>query len=283
MDTEPEHQLATLQIPGLGRELKLYVHDSIETVSSRMLELGEWEPSETHCMQLILGEGDFVIDVGANIGYYTLLASQLVGSSGRVLALEPDELNFKLLAKNTQEFGNNNVKLLQVAAAAKSGPGFLYRSEDNFGDHRIFSNCSDAIGQNITTVTLDKLVLEWGTRPNLVKIDCQGAETNILQGMAGMFNNPDLVPSAMLVEYWPYALTQSGSSAQEMLSCIPVSEYEIWNISPWDMQPFKTDQRSLLMMADNEKTPEAKPYTVFTNLLLIHKSANKLLVAAADL
>jgi hypothetical protein len=130
-------------------------------------------------------------------------------------------------------------------------------------------------------VTLDSLVANLGIRPDLVKIDCQGAETQILQGMTKILGNVDLRPKALLVEYWPYALTQSGSSASEMLATLPVSEYAIWNISPWNMPPFRTNCESLLALAEKEVSPETKPYTLFTNLLLINQRETELLAKAA--
>ncbi len=99
--------------------------------------LGKYEPYET---QLILRQtkiGDTVVDVGANIGYYTLLLANKVGKTGKVYAFEPDKINFEILAKNVKENNLENVVMINAAVGKKEGKLKLHRSEENFGDHKL--------------------------------------------------------------------------------------------------------------------------------------------------
>lgn len=269
--------LAIPEVPGnaIG-ELTLAVHGESEVVSDRMVELGIWEPTETACFCRLLKADDFFVDVGANIGYYTLLAQKLVGEKGEIVALEPDTRNFRLLEHNCKDLGSTKVELLNVAAATGNDGAELFQSSNNFGDHRITSNPelgASAVGNSVAvdTVSLDSLLLARTKKSALVKIDCQGAESTILKGMQKTLANAEMRPTAVITEYWPFVLKQSGSSASEMLDLIPTEEYHIWNIGSWGHKPARTDKQSLLELAAKEKNPESKPYTYFTNLLFLAK------------
>lgn len=263
--------------------MQLYVHDQDETVSSRMSEFGVWEPTETEWFMTLVDEGSRVIDVGANIGYYTLLASSLVGSEGSVMALEPDNRNYQLLEKNTKEYGQHNITLVKKAVAADEGSGVLYLSDSNYGDHRTYSSDNSDSSYAVATTSLDQILTDSLKRVDMLKIDCQGAEAEILKGAIQLFEESNRMPKCMLLEFWPYGLYQSGSSVDEFFSLIPHEQYEIWNLGPWDHQAAYTDVNSLKELAGKEVNPASKPYTFFTNLVFIHKSENKLLAKARGL
>ncbi|MFA6235219.1 MAG: FkbM family methyltransferase, partial [Bacteroidota bacterium] len=78
-----------------------------------------WEP-EYHILDQLVSEGEWVIDVGANVGYYSKKFSDLVGPRGRVIAIEPVPETFAFLASNTLLFDNLNVSLLNLAASDAS-------------------------------------------------------------------------------------------------------------------------------------------------------------------
>ena len=73
--------------------------------SLRLSIFGVYEPFETDLVQHEVGEGDVVLDIGANIGYYTLIFARIVGEGGKVFAFEPDPDNFALLKKNVEASG----------------------------------------------------------------------------------------------------------------------------------------------------------------------------------
>ena len=87
-----------LNIPGLATNLRLHVHgDHDRFVSRRIAEEGIWEPYETSLVMDLLHPGAVFVDVGANIGYFTVLAAT---TAGKVFAFEPDPENFRLLEAN---------------------------------------------------------------------------------------------------------------------------------------------------------------------------------------
>ena len=98
-----------------------------------------YEPLETEFVKKEVKKGNVVLDIGANIGYYTLIFAKLVGENGKVFAFEPDPTNFALLKKNVEMNGYKNVVLVQRAVSNKTGKLKLYLCEDNPGDHRIYN------------------------------------------------------------------------------------------------------------------------------------------------
>lgn len=158
-----------------------------------------------------------VIDIGANLGCYTLLASDLVGDKGKVIAFEPDAENFSMLERAIQNNGITNVRIRREAVSDVSGPSYLYLSAEHGGDHSLYDPGEERIKVRIDAVRLDD-VIEPGETVHLIKMDIQGAETKALRGMWRVAQeNPNLI---MLVEFSPEDLQQAGSSADEFWGLI---------------------------------------------------------------
>jgi FkbM family methyltransferase len=96
-------------------------------------ERGGWDFEETKFLKKIIKKGDTVIDVGANIGYYTLLFSKLVGKEGKIYAYEPLPENFKLLKKNIFINKYKNIVLINRALSNKEKNAKLYIDQDDLG------------------------------------------------------------------------------------------------------------------------------------------------------
>lgn len=175
---------------------------------------GKFEPSETQFISQHLRPGMSMIDVGANLGYHTTHAARLVSPSGRVLAIEPDPYNFALLKRNIAWNALASVTPLNVALGAADGVANLYCSPENLGDHRLF--CGPADGRRsvpVPVVRLDDLCNEHAMASvDLVKMDVQGYEPYVLQGMQRTLrNNPRLI---VITEFWPVGMEAAGSSAE---------------------------------------------------------------------
>ncbi|MGB5583898.1 MAG: FkbM family methyltransferase, partial [Gammaproteobacteria bacterium] len=82
-------------------DFKFHVHRAYDKyISGDLIRDNIWEPFETEVFRRLCKPGDFVVDIGANIGWYSVIASRLLGSSGRVLSIEPDSSNLQLLRTN---------------------------------------------------------------------------------------------------------------------------------------------------------------------------------------
>ena len=97
--------------------MPMWVDTRDRVIATHLLGDEIWEPSETAAFLAQAREGMCVFDVGANIGYYTLLAARAVGSSGRVYAFEPEPVNFLLLTRNVAENRLTNVRLVDAAVS----------------------------------------------------------------------------------------------------------------------------------------------------------------------
>jgi len=201
--------------PILPTETKVKIFDHVMYVPLRSIEItgsllmGNYERIETEIFKKIVRKGDVVIDIGANIGYYTLIAAKLVGDSGIVITFEPEPYNFHLLKKNVEVNGYKNVILEQRAVSNKNANLKLFLSEDNIGDHRIYQPSESRKSIEIESIRLDDYIKNAGIdKVNIIKMDIQGAEGLALQGMHEVLTkNKDLT---IFTEFWPSGLRESG-------------------------------------------------------------------------
>ena len=219
-----------LRIEGMP-SMPLFVDPSDRVVSRSMERDGFWERTETEWFLRSLRPGDVVVDVGANIGYYTLLAAQKVGESGKVFAFEPDPSNFSLLQDNVKLNGFSNVVLERKAVSDAPGVLRLYTSESNTGDHRIFNpEGEERSFEEVPAVTLDGYFEGREESVDFVKIDTQGAEGKILAGMPRLVGrSPDLV---IAVEFSPEHLAGIGSEARDVTGPLVSWQMDLFELGP---------------------------------------------------
>ncbi len=138
------------------------------------------------------------VDVGANIGYFTIILSKMVGPTGKVYAFEPDPTNFGLLLRNIELNGCcSNVICERKAVSNRMGTSPLYLNKiHNFGGHSLIGNGSY---EYVPVTSLD--IYFGASKIDLIKLDVEGSEPEVIQGMRNLINNnPNL---ALVVEYLP--------------------------------------------------------------------------------
>jgi len=186
---------------------------------------GIFEPHETELVARLVKKGDVVIDIGANIGYYTLLLAQCVGETGRVYAFEPHPANAALLRRTIAESGYQNVVVEEKAVSINSGPITLYESADGSVDHRIVE--SDGKALCIQAVSLDDYFAA-GEIVNFIKMDIQGAEGWAIKGMAKLLaRSPEV---ALLSEFEPWGLAQSGIGPRGYLDLLAEHGFAVYEV-----------------------------------------------------
>ncbi|MBI5316145.1 MAG: FkbM family methyltransferase [Nitrospirae bacterium] len=214
--------------PGMSR-FPFYVHKENDVfISEKIRRSGMWEPFETILILSLLSPGDQFIDIGANIGWYTILAALRVGERGHVFAFEPDKANFEILCANVRGQQLNCVSPENRALGRNIGRGMIIRSAINQGDHRIREFASFGAGKNsveeVGIVPLDDYLAQANifniARLRVVKLDVQGFEHEVLAGGRQLFSN---LPHRTLcfIEFDPVLLSDhcSGSCSEfvEML------------------------------------------------------------------
>jgi FkbM family methyltransferase len=189
-----------------------------------------WEPFETEVFRRICRQGDFVVDIGANIGWYAAVASALIGNEGRLVCFEPDPANHALLARNIARCRNAPATQLREEAVGDSaGKTKLFLSETNLGDHRIFDDGSPRLSIEVPIVTLDSIFSGEARLPDIVKSDTQGSEAKILAGASGLFARG--WRPVMLLEFWPFGLTGSGNQPLALWDTLGRLGYSMYEVS----------------------------------------------------
>jgi FkbM family methyltransferase len=163
--------------------------DASDIVGKHIYYFGIWEPNLTHWIQRRLNPGDLFIDIGANIGYYSLLASKLVGNSGKVVSVEALPQTFCRLENNLRQNGSSNVRAVNVAAWDKTEKVKIFtRQEGPSGSSTLISDWADQwhLQQQIEIDATPLSVIltpEEIKTARLIKIDVEGAEWNVISEM----------------------------------------------------------------------------------------------------
>ncbi len=199
-----------------------------DPVISSALSLNVYENFETTLFQKELHNGMTVVDIGANIGYYTVMAAHFVGPSGKVIAFEPDEQSGEILKKNIVVNKFNNVSYVNKALSDKKGFTRLYVSDENRGDNRIYNPKDGRKYVEVEIITLDEY-LPKETKVDLIKIDVQGAEFLVLLGMEQTITKSKTL--IIFTEFWPQAIIEIGKSPEEFLKKLIGFGFSLYNIN----------------------------------------------------
>ena len=160
---------------------------------------GIWEPNLTQWLGGCLRRGDTFVDVGANIGYFSLLAAKLVGPGGRVVAIEASPGIFAALARHVEHNGADNVRLMQCAVADTRGRLRLYRAPEwNLGATSLYCEPGFVEEGEVDAAPLSELLTRAeAERARVIKIDVEGAEAAAVRGLLPLL--PSLRDDAELV------------------------------------------------------------------------------------
>jgi FkbM family methyltransferase len=155
--------------------------DAADAAVTPGLRSGTYEPHLTAVFERYCRPGTTVVDVGANLGYFSLLASKLVGPAGRVVALEPNSENCRLLLSSLRLNGTSNVDLLPVAADEAPGWAYYATHVGSNGGLVDDDNLLSHFGTVVPTFRLDDLV---NGKVDFLKMDVEGAEGRVVRGAA---------------------------------------------------------------------------------------------------
>ncbi len=250
---EPPPQ-QTIELPDLA-PFSLAVHREPDRyISWAIRNLGVWEPLETRLVCHVLERGDTFVDVGANLGWFAVMAAYCVGRDGAVFAIEPEPRNFDLLRHNLELNHLEQVVALRAAAGASEGAALLHRSADNLGDHRLYASPGVGDPIEVEQIRLDR-ILESVDRPlDLVKIDCQGAEPAVLEGLGQRLYEDQPM---LILEFWPFGLEASGVGTARFFELLGTLEGELFVIDDQRDRLVRTDVADLHARSRAELAPAA--------------------------
>jgi FkbM family methyltransferase len=210
-----------------------------EEVSIALRRTGFVEYELSAFLLRTLAPGATFVDVGAHVGYFTLLASRCVGAAGQVLAFEPTASTARVLARNTR--GRGNVRVVEAAVWSAAGElvlndhGVAYSAYNSAFQSRLPAavRARTAITtRRVPAVLLDDYSAATGVRPDVVKVDAESAELHVLRGMRRLLAEQrpvvtlevgDLgVPGAPLSRDLVQAMADQGYQACELVDGRPV-------------------------------------------------------------
>ncbi|PIE65661.1 MAG: hypothetical protein CSA26_02840 [Desulfobacterales bacterium] len=203
----------------------MYVAPPDGAIGKYIIDNHIWEPHVTKTLYQLIKPGMVFVDIGANIGYFSMLAAKMVGSSGKVIAFEPDQFNSSLLYLNAQKNSFANIEIYPFAVA-ESKKIVVY---DNLDGNGTISNPGDDMTTLISrtvvhAVKLDDLLREENA-VDIIKIDIEGSEHLALLGATALIKRHRPV---IVTEFTPGGLQNiSGVSAEKFLQHITDLNYTL--------------------------------------------------------
>lgn len=213
-----------------GMKIKVVWND---LVGLEIFRTGSHDARNVRILNRLLSPGMVFFDVGAHVGQYTLIASQLVGSAGTVHSFEPDPDTFACLTDNIRMNRLTNVHINQLALFSECGDKKLFvHSPEYMGGNSLWPEPAEAPGRefDVKCATIDSYVRQRAISDiHLVKIDVEGGEVALLMGAKtalGLEDRPTI-----LLEFNGPALVRSGSSCAELAAALKRCGYELFQIT----------------------------------------------------
>ncbi|MEU5956666.1 FkbM family methyltransferase [Streptomyces sp. NPDC047525] len=212
--------------------------DSRDLIQRFISLYGVWEPHMTRWLQSRLRTGDTFVDVGANIGYFAVLGSRLVGSAGRVVAIEASPAFHERVLRHIRLNDCANVRAVNAAVSdSHETLTFVLASSNNMGANSIVpydgpAESSFEMKARPLPEILDEDEL---TRARVIKIDVEGAEGGVMRGLAPVLGQlrPDV---EIAVEVTPERMAQLGDSIEELMDTMAEHGFHTYRL-PTDYRP----------------------------------------------
>jgi FkbM family methyltransferase len=210
--------------------------DPRDLVGSHILRSGVWEPETASFFLSWLRPGMTVVDAGAHVGQYTLLASGLVGPAGRVIAFEPHPVLGRVLRRNVARAGCANVTVSSLALGRARGTAELVLAPPaNHGASSLRPGPQEP-GVQVQVDTLDQALAGPG-RVDLIKIDVEGAELDVLDGAGRtLAASPDVV---LVVEFLRENAVPFGRTVEDLETRLRELGFGLYTLTPAGLFPYR--------------------------------------------
>ena len=209
-----------------GVKMKLYG----DSLLCEMLLFQDFEQETRAFLKAFLRPGDIFLDVGANVGFFTLLAARHVGGSGKLHAFEPVRKTHVRLIENVRLNGLTNVACHRVAFSDTVGEATITVAGDGFDAWNSLGKpyMGGVVGTEVVaTTTLDEFVERHSLTGKIsaIKIDVEGWESRVLTGANRTLSRDDA--PLLIVEFAEQAATLAGSSCNELHRVLNALGYEV--------------------------------------------------------
>lgn len=225
--------LAPLDAPQVlwdrSRSFRIAIDDPSDHVQTYMFFQGRFEGPETRLVRDHLAEGNVFVDIGANVGWFTLAAASKVGRTGRVLAFEPFPASFQRLQRNVALNGFQTVTAFEMGLGDADAVAPVYAGTGNSGRTSLFPDPDQATASQIQLRRAEDVLAETGVEGiDFCKIDVEGAELLVLDGLGRYLRDGRI--GAMLIEINPMKLEQAGGSAAALYDRLVASGFHVYDV-----------------------------------------------------
>lgn len=212
--------------------------DSRDLIQRYISLFGVWEPHMTRWLRGRLGAGDTFVDVGANIGYFTVLGSRLVGAKGRVVAIEASPAFHDRVLQHVRLNGCDNVRAVNAAVSdSHKTLTFVLASSNNMGANSIvpYDGPAESSFEMAARPLPEILDGDELASARVIKIDVEGAEGGVIRGLAPALGRlrPDV---EIAVEVTPDRMAQLGDSIDELMATTALHGFHTYRL-PTDYRP----------------------------------------------
>jgi len=236
--------------------------DKTDKVAVETYLKSEYEPGTTNFLKKIIKKGMNVINIGANIGYFTLLAAREVGPEGKVFAFEPFPQTVELLKKNILVNGFENIEIESKAVSNKTDYATLLTggsSLHNFISKKKFPQLKEI---QVPTITVDDFLKNKDINIDFIFIDAEGQEPLIFEGMKKTLQNQNL---EIVFEFNQFTLEFSDTNPNDLLDQIKKMGFQLYLIDE--------NTSSLKPITKSELIKQVVPPQI-ANIYLTRKSIN---------
>lgn len=213
----------------IGRGIKMNIYG--DSLVCRLIYLDQFEFDERDFVARFLRRGDVFVDVGANVGLFSLIAARSVGPSGRILAFEPTSKTCKRLIENIHLNNfwtvqvercalSNRTETLEMSVAEDDLDGYNSFAKPHVGEHYA--------KESVPTVSWDEFASAWPLteRIALMKIDVEGWETNVLTGGKEWLSRRNA--PVLQIEFTDRAAKAAGSSCRDNYRILEEMGYKLY-------------------------------------------------------
>lgn len=216
-------------------EYGLIMRLHFESELARRIYCDDFERPERHFVSAFLNPGDIFVDVGANIGLFSLIAACRVGHSGAVYAFEPSRKTFHRLLENIELNNLRNTQCIELALSDESGEFPFYTSKEGFDAWNSFAHPIEGkyfSRQFVQCVTWDRFARlhQLVGKVAMMKIDVEGWESRVLEGAKESFSREDA--PLLQVEFTDKATTSAGTSCKSLYQLLETLGYRIFSYNP---------------------------------------------------
>jgi FkbM family methyltransferase len=201
------------------------ISTATDIIERHILFQGYFEYQESLFIRRLLKPGEVFVDIGANIGWHSLLAASRVGSAGRVLAFEPATLAYRHLLRNVSVNQFTQVETFHYGLSSRDATFDIYPCEEaNSGANSLYGAGTPI--EHVRVQSGDRVMDELDvSKIDLCKIDVEGAEVDVLIGLAETLRSRRI--RAIMIEVSPTSLARAGRSPDELISMLRACGFQL--------------------------------------------------------